>query len=324
MSKWLWAVVLALQAHFGASYVAPIEPRLGLFNNEHPVLSKLLVVLGSLGLVIAAYWRWARPYRLRWGATDQEVHQPMPGDELVSTPTYLATRAITIEATPDAIWPWLIQMGYKRAGFYGYDILENLGSPRGIQSAQRIVAELQHPNVGDEVPISPAASLIFAAIEPNRYLIWKGGEGWGGYTWALYPIDKNRTRLVSRARFTYTWSKPSQLAFDLLTEFSEHLAIPKILQGVKGRVEGHIEPMAQANMEFAVYLGSALIYLGAVVLTLLRPLTWRRWLAGLAAGASWLITWYVPVSTQIGALLELLVLWGLGRAFGKRASHKAA
>jgi hypothetical protein len=291
--------------------------------NTHSALRKLMVVLGSLGLVLAAYWRWARPYQLRWGATDQEVHQPMPGDELVSTPNYLATRAITIEAPPAAIWPWLLQMGYKRAGFYGYDIVENLGSPRGIESAQQIVAELQHPEVGDEVPISPAGSLTFSAIEPDRYLIWKG-KGWGGYTWALYPIDKHRTRLISRARFSYTWSKPSQLALDLITEFSEHLAIPKILQGVKGRVEGHIEPMAQANIEVAVYLGSVFIYLGAVVLSLLRPLTWRRWLAGLAAGAGWLITWYAPVSTQIGALLELLVVWGLGRAFRKRASHEAA
>jgi hypothetical protein len=93
---------------------------------------------------------------------------------------------------------------------------------------------------------------------------------------------------------------------------------------VKGRVEGRIEPMAQANTEFAIYLAAAWIFVGAIVLIILRPLTWRRWLAGLAAGVAWLITWYAPISTRLGALLELLVLWGLEGAFRKRASRKTA
>lgn len=289
--------------------------------DKHPALSKITVLLGSVGLVMAAYLRLARPYQLHWGATDEEVQRPMPGDELISNPKYLATRAITVEATPEEIWPWLIQMGYQRAGFYGYDIVENLGSPRGIHSAQSIVPEFQHFEVGDEVPISPAGGLTFHSIEPNRHLIWSGGAGWGGYTWALYPIDENHTRLVSRARFNHTWSQPGQLALDLITEFAEHLAIPKILQGVKGRVEGRIEPMEQANTEVALYLSSACIYLGSVVLILLRPLTWRRGLAGLAAGAAWLFTWYAPVSIWIGALLELLVLRMIGVAYLRNKQH---
>ncbi len=283
-----------------------------------------MAVLVLVGLVIAAYLLWARPYQLRWGATDEEVQRLMPGDELITNPGYRATRAITIEGSPEEIWPWLIQMGYKRAGFYGYDILENLGSPRGIHSAESIVPEFQHPKVGDELPISPAGGLTFYAIQPNRYLIWNGGAGWGGYTWALYPIDEDRTRLVSRARFNHTWSKPGQLALDLLTEFTEHLGIPKILEGVKGRVEGYNEPMAQANMEFGIYLGSAFIFVGALVLILLRPLTWRRWLAGLAAGAAWLIIWYAPISTWLGVVLGLLILYGLRDAFHQPALPKSA
>jgi hypothetical protein len=79
--------------------------------------------------------------------------------------------------------------------------------------------------------------------------------------------------------------------------------------------------MARANTEFAIYLAAAWIFVGANVLIILRPLTWRRWLAGLAAGVAWLITWYAPISTRSGALLEVLVLWGLGGAFRKRASE---
>ena len=128
---------------------------------KYPVLKKTMAILALIGLVKAAYLLWARPYQLRWGATEEEVQRPMPGDELNPSPKFLATRAITIEATPEVIWPWLIQMGYKRAGFYGYDIFENLGSPHGIASAQSIVPEFQHFKVGDEVPISPAGSLVF-------------------------------------------------------------------------------------------------------------------------------------------------------------------
>jgi hypothetical protein len=292
--------------------------------NKYPVINKVIAVLALVGLVKAVYLLWARPYQLRWGATNQEVQRPMPGDELNLNPKFLATRSITIAGTPDKIWPWLVQMGYKRAGFYGYDILENLGSPRGIHSADRILPEFQHFKVGDEVPISPAGGLVFYAIEPNQYLIWSGEAWWGGFTWALYPVDENHTRLVSRIRWSHNWTKPSQLALDLLTEFTDHLAIRKILQGVKGHVEGRIEPMAQGNTEFAIYLASALIFLGTVVLILIRPLTWRRWLTGLAAGVAWLITWYAPIPIWIGALLELLVLWRLGSASHKLSSQKAA
>ena len=268
--------------------------------NKYPVINKIIAVLSLVGLVKAVYLLWARPYQLRWGATNQEVRRPMPGDELNLNPKFLATRSITIVGTPDKIWPWLVQMGYKRAGFYGYDILENVGSPRGIHSADRILPEFQHFRVGDEVPISPAGGLVFYAIEPNQYLIWSGEAGWGGFTWALYPVDENQTRLISRIRWSHNWKKPGQLGLDLLTEFTDHLAVRKILQGVKGRAEGRIEPMTRANMEFAIYLASALIFLGAIILILVRPLTWRRWLAGLAAGTAWLITWYAPVSIGIG------------------------
>jgi hypothetical protein len=287
-----------------------------------PFLHKLLAILALLALVMAAYLLWARPYQLRWGATAEEVNRLMPGDELDPAPKFLATRAITIDGTPAEIWPWLIQMGYERAGFYGYDILENLGSKRGILSADRILPEFQHFKVGDEVPLSPVARLTFLAIEPNHYLIWAGATDIvpGGFTWALYPLDQNHTRLVSRIRWSHHWTQPDLLALDLFTEFTDHMAVRKILQGVKGRVEDRSEPAAQGNFEFVLYLVSALILLGAVGLILLRPLTWYRWLAGLAAGALWLITWYAPLSIWIGAALALLVLGVLVSA-ARGAAH---
>ena len=279
---------------------------------------RVLAALVALGLVLAVYLLWARPYQLRWGATDEEVQRPMPGDELNLHPRFLATRGITIAGTPEEIWPWLLQMGYGRAGFYGYDALENIGSPYGIRSAERIMPELQGFTVGDEVPLSAAGGLVFYAIEPNQYLVWSGGPGWGGFTWALYPIGENQTRLVSRARFSHDLASAGQFAFDLFTEFSDHLAVRKILQGVKGRVEGHPEPFAVQNVEFAAYVIALLTFVAALVLILLRPFTWQRWLAGLAAGMFWLVTWYAPVPIWIGVCMELLVLWNLRNSFQKR------
>jgi hypothetical protein len=215
------------------------------------------------------------------------------------------------------IWPWLVQMGYGRAGFYGYDLLENMGSPRGMRSAERLLPEFQDFRVGDVVPISAVARMRYYALEPNRYLIWSGetGEYPGGFTWALHPVDESRTRLVSRIRWSHHWTQPGVLVLDLFTEFTDHLAVRKILQGVRDRVEGRSEPMAQQNAEFAVFVASALIFVAALVLILLHPFTRMRWLAGLAAGAVWLIIWYAPIALWLGVALEVIVCWGLYRAF---------
>ena len=280
----------------------------------------MLAALGLFGLVMAAYLLWARPYQLHWGATAEEINRAMPGDELNPNPKFLATRAITIDGTPEAIWPWLLQMGYGRAGYYGYDILENLGSPRGLESAESILPEFQNFKVGDEVPISPAASMSFYAIQPDQYLIWAGETGgtYGAFTWALYPIDASHTRLVSRIRWSHHWTQPGILALDLFSEFTDHIAVRKILEGVKGRVEGYSQSMALGTIEFAIYLVAALLFFVALALVLIFPLTWRGWLAGLAAGIIWLVVWYGPIPVWVGAVLELFVVGGLIRAFRRR------
>jgi len=90
--------------------------------------------------ILSVYLLLIRPWQLRWGATDEEVVRTMPGDDIVKHPTFNATRAVTINARPEAIWPWLVQMGMARAGWYSYDWIDNLGRP----SAERLIPELQH------------------------------------------------------------------------------------------------------------------------------------------------------------------------------------
>jgi hypothetical protein len=182
---------------------------------------------------------------------------------------------------------------------------------------------LQDVKVGDEVPISAAGSWVFNAIEPERYFIWSGEAGNDGFTWALYPIDENHTRLVSRIRWSHHWSQPDLIALDLFTEFTDHLAIRKILQRVKGRVESHIEPTAQINIEFVFYVTTALVFAVAIVLLLVRPFSWERWLAGLAAGLVWLITWYAPLSIWFGAVILVCAAYGLLRAYMPKRNQES-
>jgi hypothetical protein len=95
-----------------------------------------------------------RPWLLRWGATVEEASSPLPGDELVPEPVYATTRAVTVRVSAESIWPWLVQLGQGRAGFYTYDLLEQIVGA-AIRSADRIVPELQQLAVGDTVLLSP-------------------------------------------------------------------------------------------------------------------------------------------------------------------------
>jgi hypothetical protein len=288
---------------------------------EHPIVTKSTALLMVLILVMAAYVLVCRPHQLQWGATAAEIARSIPGDALNPNPSFLATRAITIEGTPEEIWPWLIQMGYGRAGFYGYDILENIGSPRGLRSAEHILPRFQHYEVGDELPISAVVSMTFSAIEPPRYLIWVGDEDEnpGVFTWALYPlVGGNQTRLVSRIRWSYSWTPIAMPPLQLFTEFADHIAVRKILEGVKGRVEGNVEPMWVQKVELFVFVVSLSAFFAALVLIFSRTLTWRTWTAGVLTGLVWLVTWYAPIPGWFGALLTLGNIGALYLVFRRR------
>jgi len=272
-----------------------------------------LALLTILLFVTSVYLVFCRPYQLHWGATDAEIERSMAGDELNSNPSFLATRAITIEGSPEEIWPWLVQMGYGRAGYYGYDLLENAGSPEGLRSTDEILPRFQAFVVGDEVPISAIVSMTFHAIEPNRHVIWLGSEHAdpGAFTWALYPQDNNRTRLVSRIRWTYHPTSIGIFTLELFTEFADHVAVRKILQGVKQRVEQDIEPTWIQYVELFTFMGTLFVFLTALALLCWRRLNWKAWAAGLGAGAIWLTTWYAPVTSWFNVFLAFLAIGAL-------------
>lgn len=191
----------------------------------------------------AAYVLLARPWHLRWGATDDEVRSEFPGDDLLPAPDLSATRALTVRGSADQVWPWIAQLGQGRGGLYSYDFLENLVGC-DIHSADRIVSEWQAPVVGGEVRLHPEVPLQVAAVVPGRALVLRGGVPMGedappyDFTWAfvLGEAPDGTTRLLARERYSYTrWWAP------LLVEPVEAVSFvmtQKMLRGIRDRAEG--------------------------------------------------------------------------------------
>jgi hypothetical protein len=190
----------------------------------------------------AIYVPAARRRSLRWGVTDQELHQSFPGDNLIGSADLTATRAVTIEAPAEEVWPWIAQLGQGRGGFYSYDFLENLVGC-DIHSADRIVSEWQDIGVGDEVRLAPRVGLVVADLERGRSLVLRGGIPMGtaappyDFTWAfvLQDAPHKTTRLISRERYAYTrpWAR-------ILVEPVEAVSFAmsqKMLRGIKDRAE---------------------------------------------------------------------------------------
>jgi hypothetical protein len=200
-----------------------------------------LALLG--GTAIGMFLRFYRPWHSRWGATDDEVILVMPGDELIEKPTFNVTRAITIQARPEEIWPWIVQIGYGRAGFYSYDLLDNLGKP----SADRIISELQHIEVGTWIPMSGKVSEETAfrvmAFEPDSWMLWKKAAS--TWAWKLIPIDEESTRLVIRLKCYYRWARPTIVTDLILMEIGDFPMMRKLMLGIKQRAERSCEQITE-------------------------------------------------------------------------------
>jgi len=180
------------------------------------------------------YRRWHR----RWGATDDEVRADMPGDELITDVAYLITRAITIDAPPEAVWPWLVQVGCLKAGFYADDLLDNLGHP----SAREILPELQHLEVGQWVPMSPTpnetTAFTVAGFEQDEWLLWQ--QPLSTWSWTLTELPGGRTRLITRLRVHLDWNHRAISTFSVvLNELGDFPMMRRMLLGIRDRAEAN-------------------------------------------------------------------------------------
>lgn len=186
---------------------------------------------------LAAYALVIRPWHLRWGATDAELAQPLPGDELCPNPKVLSTHAITIHAPVRLVWPWIAQIGQTRGGFYSYTWLENLVGCQ-MRNADRIVPAWQEINVGDEVWLHPKAPpLKVVAVETERHLVL--AQTWGFY---LFPLNDRTTRLLVRGRGNFDMPDLKHPALNFLYwrgffEPAHFVMERRMLLGIKERAE---------------------------------------------------------------------------------------
>jgi hypothetical protein len=160
----------------------------------------------TLAVIVAfsmLYWFPIRRWMNRWGTTPADLTRVMAGDGLLDRSTYSGTTAVVVDAAPEQIWPWLVQIGYQRGGLYSYDWLDRLFGYLDRPSATSILPEFQHLAVGDRIPVGRGPSWPVAVVEANRALVLDM-RNLGGFDWVwqfgLYPVDQNRTRLVSRSR----------------------------------------------------------------------------------------------------------------------------
>ena len=209
-------------------------------------LGGLVIAYGASGAVFAAF---VRPRISRWGATDEEVTKPLPGDELPAPygDRRVSTRAITIDAPPEEVWPWLVQMGSGRAGFYTHEWVERLLfiTYADGHSATRIHPEWQRLAAGDRVPYSRFNTCEVTMIDRPRVLV-------AGEWLVLQPIDSGTgTRLIARTRGG--WLEPFARMVPVVgpvvgplagvidrwpLELLHHYMEAGMLQGIKARAEG--------------------------------------------------------------------------------------
>ena len=195
-----------------------------------------------------------RSWYSRWGVTDEEAHGAMPGDELAPQPKSEITCGITVHVPVEQVWPWLMQIGCQRAGWYSYDLLDNAGVP----SADRVIPEYQHLEVGEKVLLRPDGSLGYPvrAIEPDKALILGGtldtstGDGVlpgdptpeayysGINAFVLREGNGKDTRLIFRQRLDWSPGFANALMYRGFLEPISFVMARKTLKGIKQRAEG--------------------------------------------------------------------------------------
>jgi hypothetical protein len=190
----------------------------------------------GLGALAGAYAKWARPRILNWGARPDEITRPLPGDEVLPEVCLQTTRAVTVDASPEHIWPWLLQMGMKpRAGVYTYDWIERLLG-LDVENSDRILPEFQHLEPGEYLGVDKKGQgIVVRQVLSEQAIVLQWTPAQSTWTFALYP-EEGRTRLISRNRIV----GKGPMFWIMMAGFMEAASLVmerKMLLGIKDRAE---------------------------------------------------------------------------------------
>jgi hypothetical protein len=185
----------------------------------------------------AAYLLFFRRWCLTWGSRDTEVAGKLPGDELLPGASLVTTRAVSIDAPPEAIWPWLAQMGSGRGGAYTYDWIQNLLG-LNMHSANTILPQYQDIKVGDELPMGRGRPVMNVEVaDPPRTLAIRIADQNWVWIFALVP-EGGSTRLISRNRIaTSSLAPAARVFYTVFMEPGSLIMERKMLLGIKQRAE---------------------------------------------------------------------------------------
>lgn len=264
---------------------------------QDPLALRLFALITVLELVFVAFLAAARPWYLNWGATDEERRRVLPGDEILANPAAPQTRAITIGAPVERVWPWLAQLGQDRGGFYSYDLLENLVGCE-MPTRDHLRPDRQSWELGDKLWMYPprkAGGIGFAtlrAMVPGRALAFgtrrvgtpAGAVEDGVWSFAVEPVDAGATRLLVRGQGEVArgWLGT---AFDRSIFEPLHFVMERrMMIGIKQLAEGTGRPRWLNHL----HVGLWILVFGTCVSSIAMVLggwRWRRALVGVAASA---------------------------------------
>lgn len=202
-----------------------------------------------IGAAAAAllYGAVVRPWHLRWGASDAEVAAAVAGDELIPRPLAASTRGVTIAAAPEQIWPWIVQLGAERGGFYSHTWIEGMVGCQ-IVNADRVHPEWQGLQPGDTVKMCPGSSgppaYSVISVDPGRALVLghrataaeraPDSEWFDTWSFSLRPQPDGSTRLIVRSRLAVS------AAWWGVVEPGAFVMERGMLGGIKARAEGRV------------------------------------------------------------------------------------
>ena len=273
--------------------------------------SKRKRIFGGAGIVLLVLilgYMIIRPFHLRWGATDAEVTMSMPDD----LNGMRWTRAVTINASPEKIWPWLVQWGQGRGGWYSYDWLENiLGFD--IHTADSILPEYQTPAKGDPICMAAGTCTSFiSTIEPQKWFGWQSSDPSGKPVWSfmlgLIPVDEGRTRLVIRESFDKDAIPAPVLT---LIEIPDVVMELKALDTVKNRAEGVPYSPLVTFAEITAWLVALVCGILAAIRFITRPVWKKPLAAGITAVSVLLVLSFLYLPLWLRGVLDVLLILGL-------------
>ena len=287
------------------------------------VFVRFLAILAIILISVVVFFVFIRPWHMKWGATEAEVERHMPGDDQVVDREFAFTRALTIDAAPEEVWPWVLQMGEGRAGFYSYDWFDN----GGVRSSEVIVPELQKVEVGDIIPIGGSVQYRVASVDPARSVVWVSDDEpiSGSWAWVLYATDDGKTRLISRMSGR-TDPGLDKAAAHWVIDAGDIVFMRKSMRGIQQRAEGSITDTFGMDVLEGAYWGSSLVQFLLAVWLILRIGRWyRAWPLALTIAAVFMFSFYVRPPLAIAGALQLATfVWLLWIYYTERTEPQTA